>query len=227
MPAAASVADEREQPLDALPRQEDRRLVEDQQAVAAVRPQRISSIARTIASSARSTGFSVGDGRARVEAHAVALERLARARALAAPGDAEARARRGDLGDAQVLEHAQRLDEPEVLVHEAHPELAELPRRERQPDRLAVDQQLAGVGLVEAGEHLDQRRLAGAVLPEEAVDLPGENVEVDAAQRLRPAEALRQAPQRRGAAAARRRSLPTSGPRASCSRRRTSCPSRA
>ena len=81
-------------------------------------------------------------------------------------------------------------------MHEAHAELAELPGRERQPDGLAVDEQLAGVGLVEAGEDLDQRRLAGAVLPEEAVDLPGEHVEVDTAQRARPAEALRQVPQR-------------------------------
>ena len=62
------------------------------------------------------------------------------------------------------------------------PELAELPRRERQPHRLAVDQQLAVVGLVEAREDLDQRRLARAVLPEEAVHLPGEHAQVDAAK---------------------------------------------
>jgi hypothetical protein len=43
---------------------------------------------------------------------------------------------------------------------------------------------------VEAGEDLDQGRLAGPVLPEEAVHLPGEQGQVDAAQRLRAAEAL-------------------------------------
>ena len=100
------------------------------------------------------------------------------------------------LADAQVLEHAQGRHEAEILVHEAHAELAELPGRERQPDGRAVDEQLAGVGLVEAGQDLDQRRLARAVLPEEAMDLPGEHVEVDVAQRLGPAEALRQGPQR-------------------------------
>ena len=39
------------------------------------------------------------------------------------------------------------------------------------------------VGLVGAGEHLDQRRLAGAVLAEQAVHLTGADVEVDAVQR--------------------------------------------
>jgi hypothetical protein len=128
-----------------------------------------------------------------IEVHPVARERFARSSALAAPRDAEARARRSDIGHSQVLEHAERVDEPEILVHEAHAELAELPDRERQPHGLAVDPELTGLRLVEPGEHLDQRRLARAVLPEEAVDLPGEHVQVDAAQRLRPAEALRQA----------------------------------
>ena len=38
-------------------------------------------------------------------------------------------------------------------------------------DRLAVEQDLALVGLVQPEEHVHQRRLAGAVLPEEGVDL--------------------------------------------------------
>ena len=42
---------------------------------------------------------------------------------------------------------------------------------------LAVDQDLAGVGMVGAGEHLDQRRLAGAVVAEQADDLAGEEVD--------------------------------------------------
>src|SRR5918996_1589761 len=135
----------------------------------------------------------LADHRGRVDADAVALERLARTPPLAPPGDQPARPRRGDVRDAQVLQDAQLLDEPQVLVHEAHAELAELAGRQRQPHVLAVDQQLALVRLVEAGEHLDQRRLAGAVLPEEAVHLPGEHAQVDAAEGARPAEALRQA----------------------------------
>ena len=42
-----------------------------------------------------------------------------------------------------------------------------------------VEQDLALVGLVEAVEHVHQRRLAGAVLAEEAVDLAGLDDEVD------------------------------------------------
>ena len=41
---------------------------------------------------------------------------------------------------------------------------------------------LAGVDAVGAGEHLDERRLAGAVLPEQAVHLAGAHREVDAVQ---------------------------------------------
>ncbi len=78
-------------------------------------------------------------------------------------------------------------------MHEAHPEPAELPRCERQTHRLTVDEQLTGVGLVEAGEHLDEGRLARAVLPEEAVDLPGKDDQGDIPERMGPAEGLRQA----------------------------------
>ena len=45
-------------------------------------------------------------------------------------------------------------------------------------------------GAMHAGEDVHQRRLAGAVLAEERVDLAGLQVEVDAAQRLDAAEAL-------------------------------------
>ena len=37
-------------------------------------------------------------------------------------------------------------------------------------DRLAVPEDLAGIGLHDAVDHLDQRRLAGAVLAEQRVD---------------------------------------------------------
>ena len=46
----------------------------------------------------------------------------------------------------------------------------------------AVEQHLARVGLVGAGEHLDQGGLAGAVLAEQAVHLPRVHVEVDAVE---------------------------------------------
>ena len=49
-------------------------------------------------------------------------------------------------------------------------------------DLLAVPGDRALVGLVGAGEHLDQGGLAGAVLAEQAVHLAGADVEVDAVE---------------------------------------------
>ncbi len=63
----------------------------------------------------------------------------------------------------------------------------------RQRDRLAAPADLALVGLVRAGQHLDQRRLAGAVLAEQAVHLAGADVEVDAAERPHARELLHDA----------------------------------
>ena len=56
--------------------------------------------------------------------------------------------------------------------------------------RLAVDQDLAAVGLVEAVEDVHQRRLAGAVLADDAVDRAGRDDEVDVAVGVDRAEAL-------------------------------------
>jgi len=69
----------------------------------------------------------------------------------------------------------------------------------------AVDQDLATVGGVEAIEDRHQRRLAGAVLSQQRMDLAGTNVEVDSVVGDDRAEPLRDAPQleRRGARACR------------------------
>src|SRR5699024_1721781 len=48
-----------------------------------------------------------------------------------------------------------------------------------QLDGSAVDQDPAAVGLVDAGHHLDQRGLAGAVLAEEDLDLSGAHMDGD------------------------------------------------
>ena len=53
-----------------------------------------------------------------------------------------------------------------------------------------ADQDTARVGLVDAGEAFHQRRLAGAVLAHQRVDLAGAQVEVDGAQRVNAGEAL-------------------------------------
>ena len=44
---------------------------------------------------------------------------------------------------------------------------------EREAHRLAADQDLAVVGRVDARQRLDQRRLAGAVVAQQAMDLAG------------------------------------------------------
>ena len=56
-----------------------------------------------------------------------------------------------------------------------------------------VEQDLALVGVVEAVEHVHQRRLAGAVLAEQAVDLARLDHEVDVVVGDESAEALRDA----------------------------------
>ena len=57
-------------------------------------------------------------------------------------------------------------------------------------DRLAVDADLAGIGLVEAVKDRHQRRLAGAVLADDAVDRSLLDLEIDAAVGVDRAEAL-------------------------------------
>ena len=116
----------------------------------------------------------------------VALERRDLGRARSAPvGQGEAA-----LGaEQQVLEHGERLDQHEVLVDHAD---AGLDRVLRALDRrgLAVDQDLAAVGLVEAVEDVHQGRLAGAVLADDAVDRAGRDDQVDVAVGVDEAEAL-------------------------------------
>ena len=63
----------------------------------------------------------------------------------------------------------------------------------RRIDGAAVEADLAGIGGVDAGEDLDQRRLAGAVLAEQRMHLAAPDVEVDVVERQRAGEALGQA----------------------------------
>ena len=100
---------------------------------------------------------------------------------LVAPVDASAEPGQVAGRHGEVVDGVQRADEAEVLVHEADSRVgrglavteARAGRRRPTPVRLA------GVGLVVAGEDLDQRRLAGAVLADERVDLTGGDVDAD------------------------------------------------
>ena len=60
-----------------------------------------------------------------------------------------------------------------------------------QLDDVAVHRQVTAVRSVETGHHLDQRRLAGAVLPDEGMDLARAEIERHAGQRPGRAEGLR------------------------------------
>ena len=117
------------------------------------------------------------------------------------------------LGPAEVdvLRHGHRRHEAEVLVH--HPDAGR--------DRLGggveladrtVDLDVAGVGTVDAREHVAERRLAGAVLAEQRVDLAAAQVEVDVAKRDDPVEALRDVAGSAAASAAPRRRRQPSTP---------------
>src|SRR5207249_7596132 len=90
------------------------------------------------------------------------------------------------LGHGQVLEHGR------LLVHRDDAQPA---RRLRisDPLRLTADQQPTLVGVDDAGEDLDERRLAGTVLADERVDAPGTDDEAHVLERVHAAVALRDA----------------------------------
>jgi len=97
----------------------------------------------------------------------------------------------GEAADEEVLNHSEARDEPQMLVHEAHPVLAEGAGRERQRHLGPADlEPAAGIGRVKARQHLDEGRFAGAVLPEQAVDLTLADFERDMVERLLAAEGL-------------------------------------
>ncbi len=89
-----------------------------------------------------------------------------------------------------VLRHGEVREHQGLLVDAGDAQRLRIGRA-AQLDLLAVHQQLAGVRAVEAGHHLDQGRLAGAVLAHQRVDLTRVEIERDAAERVRRAEALR------------------------------------
>ncbi|MDR6353657.1 hypothetical protein Q3H58_000328 [Pseudomonas psychrotolerans] len=68
-------------------------------------------------------------------------------------------------------------------MDDGHPALGQLAWSGAK-QRLARQEQVAGIGGHQAAEHLDQGRLAGAVLADQAVDLAGPQGQVDASQRL-------------------------------------------
>ena len=82
------------------------------------------------------------------------------------------------VAEHDVLGDGEDGDEHEVLVHHADAG-GDGVTGPGERDGLVVDEDLALVGLVEPVEHVHQRALAGAVLAEQAVDLPRLDDEVD------------------------------------------------
>ena len=101
------------------------------------------------------------------------------------------------MREGEVVRDRQRLDEAKVLVHHPDPGVDRVARR-MELDEAAGDLDLAFVRPVEAGEDVHQRRLPGAVLPEERVDLSRRDVERHVVVREDPREPLRDAAHRHG-----------------------------
>src|SRR5207245_2056668 len=81
-----------------------------------------------------------------------------------------------------------RLEQPDVLERPAHAARGDLVRTQAD-ERVLLEPHLAGVGRVETGEHVEQRRLAGAVRPDDRGD-PAVEREVDIAHSGEAAEAF-------------------------------------
>ena len=111
----------------------------------------------------------IADDRIRVDLEPVILCQPRELRARLRFADAQHGAAFGAEHD--VLDDGEGLDEHEVLVHHADAGMDGIVRR-ADGNRLAVDTDLAGIGLVEAVQDRHQRRFAGAVLADDAVDRP-------------------------------------------------------
>ena len=118
-----------------------------------------------------------GNGLADVRSEAERQQQLLGASDLAAPADPPSSSGLVAAPEAEVVDRRQRRHEAEVLVDDA--DLLALGLAERpQVDGLAAELHVgAVVGPHVAGEQLDQRRLARAVLPDERMDLAGQDLE--------------------------------------------------
>ncbi len=96
--------------------------------------------------------------------------------------------------EQQVLRHRQVREQVQLLVHDADAGAVRIRRRARTV-RPAVERDVSLVGDVDAGEQIDQRRLARAVLAEQHVRLAARDVERHVLQRHDPGEMLTDASQ--------------------------------
>ena len=106
--------------------------------------------------------------------------------------EAEETPRRDGL-DQHVLRDAQCRDDAHLLRDDDDAARQRVPRA-REPAGPAVDRDRAAVGAVDAAQDLDQRRLAGAVLADQRMDLTGPDRERHVVQREGRLEALVETP---------------------------------
>ena len=91
--------------------------------------------------------------------------------------------------EEEVLPHGERGHEVELLVDRGDPRAQRVDGPSKR-NRRAVQLQLTRVGSVGAGDDLDERALAGAVLADQRVDLARADLEVRASQGMHAGEAL-------------------------------------
>ena len=108
---------------------------------------------------------------------------------IATPGAVQPAEARGLFTEQNVFLHAQVGREVELLVNHRDAALARV-QRVRRAERLAIERDASGVGLIRAGEDFHQRAFARAVLADERVRLAGCDGQCDAPQRVRGTEGL-------------------------------------
>ena len=182
-PLVRHAAQRLEQHLRLLRREHRGRLVQDQDARVPI--ERLEDLDALLLAERQ-----LPDARARIDVEAVALRDLADA-ALDRPRvDPERAALAAVVAEDDVLRDGERLDEPEVLVHHADARVERVARR-IEVHRPAVEEDLALVRAVEAGEDVRERALAGPVLAEQRVNLARGRLELDAVVREDAGKALR------------------------------------
>jgi len=118
------------------------------------------------------------DPSARLDGEPVALRQLGNAAFDCTLAQTERAPLPAMIAENDVLGHGERLHEPEVLVDHANPRVERVARRVEM-HLTAVEEDLAVVWPVEAGEDVRERALAGAVLAEERVHFACCGLELD------------------------------------------------
>ena len=183
--AALDLAHHVQQPLDLVVGQHGRRLVENQHALAAVPALEGAGDRHDGALNRRRLGERPVD----VEVDLEALEDAMGLALLLAPADPSGEAADEVTAQREVVHRAELEDQTEVLVDETKPVRDRVAKREFVTGELG---DRAGVRGVVAGQRFDQRRLPGAVLTDERVNLARPDLDRSIDQRPSARERLRQ-----------------------------------